>query len=87
MMFKDPRNGKYRSVQNNYDNKEIIVSDSTEVFQDMENPNKLVTSGTMSMNNRHNLRVDEVRAYTVIDPQPGTRTFGEPMGRLTKKDW
>jgi len=86
-MVRSKRTGKDYSVQANYDNQDYEVYDSTETFQDLKNNNMLVTSGSMSMNNRQNTRVDEVRAYTLVGPfKPIRRTFGEPVGTL-KTDW
>jgi len=84
-MFKDPRTGKHHSVQSNYDNQDFVVNDRSETFQDMENTNVLTLN--MSMNTRHRTKVDEVREYTVVNPRPSTRTFGDPINQRLKTDW
>jgi len=85
LIVKSRRTGKVYTVQNDYDNQDLIVNDLSEVFQDLENTNLMTEGGFLS--NRHSTRIDEVRAYTLVGLRPAFRTFGVKIGRLKDKNW
>ena len=84
MIIKDEF-GRKHVVNNNYDNKDFIVTTPNKTFQEMT-PNDII-SRTAYNYNQLSTKVDEVRSVTLVNLKPAYRQTGEPINSRKRYNW
>lgn len=84
MLIKDPW-GKKHYVNNNYDNKELVIPSTGQIFDEMV-PEDILSRDSFNWNST-STKINEDRAVTLIIEGPNYRGDGTPINSKKKTNW